>query len=61
MRKILRVIRDDKGLAIDPEVGFIVNNGTFRIKDPKQLVQGIFGLLGIGGDYTVILRRKVKL
>ncbi len=60
MTKSILVVKDDKGLAIHPKEGFVTEAARIPVKDSKELMLGLFGLLNIGDEYIVILRKRRK-
>ena len=60
MRKSIMIIRDDKGLSVQTGEGFLSKDFTCPLIDPKAMILMIFGLLGIGNDYIVVLRKRRK-
>lgn len=60
MKKSILVIKDEKGLSIHPEEGFITENTVIPVKDSKELMLGLFGLLNIGDECIVIRRKRRK-
>jgi len=60
MRKSILVIRDDNGLSIHPEEGFITEETTIPVKDAEELILGILGLLGVNNKEIIISRKRRK-
>ncbi len=61
MRKSILVIKDEKGLSIHPEEGFVTENTVIPVKDSKELMLGILGLLNIADDYIIVFRKRRKV
>ncbi len=61
MRKSILVIKDEKGLSIHPEEGFVTENTVIPVKDSKELMLGILGLLNIADDHIIVFRKRRKV
>jgi hypothetical protein len=61
MIKSILITKDGKDLSIRTKEGFLTGETVIPVKDAKELILGIIGLLGVGDEYIVVLRKRRKV
>ena len=60
MIKSILITKNGKDLSIRTREGFLSGETVIPVKDAKELILGIIGLLNVGDEYIVILRKRRK-
>lgn len=54
------ITKSEKGITLRITKGYLVKGHIFKFTEPKSLALAVLDILGVAGDYIVVLRKRRK-